>query len=641
MIIFEVSDNIYSNDIKIKIKSASINEDNLQDQKISDITLNKYLQDQNQTINEKTNADLLLKTFSPDNIKKELHQIDKFKEDISKNLDPDHVKNSDNIDCANLTLNGSQEDNSNDSKKLVLTQIKDTQDNLIAEVSTKKNNTKKTCNDEDSPAINILNNMPKIEVDFKTNAIKDGICELPENSPIKKQVRASQNEIKTRTQQLKDVKEKTGQNIDDTIENYLNLYGITKDQLQNLEQDTQDKVKDTLKPKTENTQGYGIPVLQINLEKNIIIQILDEEIQVLNFNNTKFESTYSTMDLIKLGFNKNDYPETRIIPGIKYVLVYSRNMMEHKLQLLKEGSTNIYTSVAHSTDETGLFYLGMDKAGLKHFCGKFYKITTKVNDNIDLHQELNSFIKLPKIYGALAFYDFYNKSPEDTRIIKNKVYPYNSDMNSISMREEYTLMPRGDNNYTFMKNGVIDDIYCKNNLLKKSFTISLWVRKYTLTHDIYDHENNHRQVLLSDIINNNTLYYNQYSNEFVIEFFGTRNYLKFRAEDMLNNWVFVTLKFSRELHSLQLSYHYYKSDEAFQHGKFTTDSIYLNLDHSQINDFHLISIFGEKSKLNFEYINKFKCISGPIIIYDNYKNDKTVLYNFNTQYKVLHKYYEF
>jgi hypothetical protein len=521
---------------------------------------------------------------------------------------------------------------------------------------------------EETLKATFLNALPKINPGNDIEpTITDPLCALPDDSELK-------GIVQTETQRLN-----LGASSIEEYNNNLIQDGIAKavsDQLKVIEDNTGVSVLDASTEVLNNQVNdllqttlptYGIPLLQINLEKNLIIQINNGQLEVLNFDkyidgqsitdettqylgsaiDPNLEGTISDSMKKKLEINIIDNPDAKIIPEVIYTMVYTRNYNYHTIELKKFYGTDTYKDEESTSTETGLYYLGMDKSGLKQFCGKIYDVHLQ-EDQIDINNITFGQNYFPDLYGALAYYDFFNKSEEETRIVYNKVYPYKSLGKPLSMRgRNWYLETRKSGNYTFPNHVVIDDMFCKNKFTSTSFSLILFFKRNSfmnssLRNPDYDIS---RQVILSDPINNNCVYYNERDMTLNIEFHG------YHSEIFVNfvpgMWYQLTLRYDYEKQLFNTTIHY-KNLIAASEYEFLSTSSTRKLNNSLVLDedkelalnkrFQLNSFYAEYSFSEKGYIKPFDTLCGPIVLYDNYQEDIVINGIFESFYPVLNYY---
>lgn len=543
-----------------------------------------------------------------------------------------------NVDISNINCDEIVDSTDpNYTPNIVTTTLLDDQGNVIKTIKTDLNNTsKESCQDPlEKLKISILDSIPAIDINNNIPDTQDPNCILPEDSILTEDLKTDLAKVNVAsditTNDVNTFETQTNSLINNQLNKFNNLNGENIN-LDNYEENIKNELEDNL---NINFPKYGMPLIVLNPDLNIIINIVDQEIQVLNISD--IDSPVSKDIKTDLKIDINLHPGARIIPGIKYILKYSRNYNNHSLELSREYENNIYSDELTSTVDTGLFYLGVDKAGLKHFCGTFYHVQLDENKSLSLFDIINTKRSFTPVYGALAFYDFYNIDLDNTRIFINRVFPYETEMNPITMTDNFKLLDRLNNDYTFMNHGIIEDIFCSKNIMNTSFCISTWIKKhpYSNPYNLLKYDKS-RQVLLADTINNNYLYYNENSKVFHIEFFNQ----KFKVNYELQNdiWYLITFKYNKNLNKLYLEIRTEIPNDLLNINKNITSFELEETENILDNKFQLTNIYGNYNIQKQDFYNKFNCVSGPIILHKEYQ-DSVVFDNlFKTQWLVLKDY---
>jgi hypothetical protein len=669
-ITFELSNQAYYNDEKLIINNQVLDYNN-----IGNMVLNGY---------GKVGklSDLVILDIGK-SISKET--LDKLEDDINTGLefaeagtqDPSELPN-----CPELT-----QDEKDEISELNTTtvNIENADAEIISSVTMDLSDNSKICKTstglEESLKATFLNSLPKIDPgnDIEPK-ISEPLCSLPDNSELKVKVQEEMQKL--------DV-------TDSTIGSYNNALlddGISKElqkQLQIIEDDTGININDTSTEVIMNSVDsilenslptYGIPLLQINLDANIIIQINDGNLEVLNFDkyidgqsiledstntagtiyDTNLNSSVPDIGKQKLEIKYLDSgnENAKIIPEVIYTMVYTRKFNYHSIELKRFYGEEVFKDEETSTIETGLYYLGMDKSGLKQFCGKIYDVHLQ-QDPIDINNITFGQNYFPDLYGALAYYDFFNKSEDETRIKYNRVYPYKSLGKPLSVRgQNWYLESRKAGNYTFPNHSIIDDMFCKNKFTNKSFNIIFFFKRnafmdpfLSLRNEEYDIS---RQVIISDPVNNNCIYYNERDMTLNIDFHG------YHSEIFINfvpgQWYQTSLKYDYEKQEFKTEVYWKNLEAASEYEFLSTSSTRkvsstMELDKIDINDldafstnpadnkrFQLNSFFAEYSFSSKGYIKPFNTLCGPIILYDKCLDDMIISGIFESFYPVLNYY---
>jgi len=594
-ITFEISSEAYYSDEVLEINNTEIDINNMDlsnygfDGTIADIVNINAFENINSTVIEEANSE----------IKNSLDTI----------TSPD-LLNGDVPDCPEPTQEELDEFNTENSTTVY---IKNEDDEIIQEVSMNLLDNSKTCdnsNVSEQLKSTFLNSLPKINPGNNIKPSTSPLCILPENSELSIKTKKELQKLNITTDSIEDYNNKLlTEGIDKTVSEAINNSKIIGES--NTPEEQQQLVNETI---AKELPKYGIPLLEINTDENIIINIVDGELQVLNFSK-EF---------------KIDIENIKILPEIIYTMVYIKNFNSHTIILKKYFEDDKFSNTKLTTDKTGLFYLGMDKSGLKQFCGKIYDIQLK-KENIDIIDITSGTTYFPELYGTLAYYDFYNKSEIDSRIIYNKVYPYQSISKPLSLRgKDWYLETRKNGNYTFPNHSIIDDLFCKNKFTTKDFSIILFFKRNAYLTEINPEYFISNQVIFSDIINSNSVWYDEKNMELHIEFHGY-------SDKIFINFVPGTW------YQLSIRYDYinqrFFTDVIYEDSKLISSNISLDTPGEQnTKAFQLNSIYGEYSFNERMYKNKFDTLSGPLVLFDKLVTSEYLKQLYVSFYPVLNYY---
>ena len=645
-ITFEINSTSYYNDRTLSINKITISEDNLADMDLSKYGFTGKVSDLAaiESLKQLTGTNVL------DAMQESVNAIDNME---ALKADPLNAAG-----CPELTTEQQQEII---DQNLMQTEIKDLEGNVIKTVYTQLSEQPFTCPNSTDPnaemTANILNNMHIPDSNNPLPPANAPVCNIPEGpyrdlaSDALTTAKVHENVTSTDVNNL-------SSNIQTIVDEQVSLLSNTNQDITTVE-DNINAVQDLLK--APPLIQYGIPILTINKELNLIIHVVNGELQVLNFDKfiTSIPGSPDQVDLpnipdgaeaglsefvpsLKIDILEN--PGARILPGIKYTLMYSRRYSTHKLQLRREYMEEVYEAEASSGIDTGIFFLGTDKAGLKHFCGTFYDVHLSLDTYTDVKQYTSRNLFLPEITGALAFYDFYNPGDDAnsqalSRIKYNKVYPYKNIMNAISMRGNWKLEDRLTNSYTFMNHGFIDDIFCKDFFMKKSFTISIWINKNRRLDLPSDFQAKQRQMIVSDNINENFIWYNESTYEINVNFHGYEHKMFYNIIPQL--WNFMTFRYSQEMQKFFIDIKIKRKDsEGILRSETYSESFDLDAtpEDSNNKNFLLLNLLAEYVWEEKTHQNQFDCLCGPIILYDSFQTDTVITANFENQFPVLQEY---
>jgi hypothetical protein len=657
-ITFEISNQAYYNDERLIINNKTLDINNLGSMLLTDYGYDGTLEDL-----------VILDSFRKD---VSVETLDAAETDINKamqTINDGLVDPTSFPDCPEMTEDEKEELS---VKNTAVIDIVNKDNEVIETVTMDLSDNTKICKTstglEESLKATYLNSLPKIDPGNNIEpTITSPLCKLPDNSELKTNVQVELAKLDIGESSIDEYNKKImDDGISKTVQEQLNL--IETNTGVSLEDTTSENISVQVNDLLSNTlPSYGIPLLQINLDRNLIIQINNGQLEVLNFDKyidgqsiiddtTAYLGTASDKNLAnavpdigkkKLEINIIDNPDAKIIPETIYTMVYTRNYNYHTLELKKFYGEDIFSDEESSSTETGLYYLGTDKSGLKQFCGIIYDVHLQ-EDQIDINNITFGQNYLPDIYGALAYYDFFNKSEEETRVVYNKVYPYKSLGKPLSLRgPNWYLETRKSGNYTFPNHTYIDDMFCKNKFTNKSFSIVLFFKRnsfmnFTNWNSEYDIS---RQVILSDPINNNIIYYDERDMLLKIDFHG------YRSEIFVNfvpgMWYQLTLRYDYDNQKFITDIHYKNLIATSQYEFLSptstrkiTDTFKLDEDQLMALDkrFQLNSLYAEYSFSQKGYIKPFDTLCGPIVLYDKLVDTIVIDGIFESFYPVLDYY---
>ena len=649
-ITFELNSESYYADQTLSINKVQMTEDNLQNLNLTQYGFEGKVSD--------LAAIEAIKQLTGTNV------LDAMQESVNA-IDNMEALKADPLNAAGCPALTPEQEQEIIDQNLMQTQILDLEGNVINTVYTQLSEQPFTCPSSTDPnaeiTANILKNIIVPDNEAELPEAQPSVCNIPEG-PQKALTLDAMSTANVHANVTSTDITALSANVQALVNEQVGLLSNTTDQ-DPADADSNVQVINNLLQEPDLVQ-YGIPILTINKELNIIIHIVNGELQILNFD--KFISSIpgqpSTPSIPNVpdgtepnidGFKPSlkidilDNPDARILPNTKYTLMYSRRYSTHTLELQKSYTDEIFTAEASTALDTGIFYLGTDKAGLKHFCGKFHDVHLSIEQysGINEYSKRNLFMK--EITGALAFYDFYNpgddvQSQALSRIKYNKVYPYKNIMNAIAMRsgrKKYQLEDRLTNRYTFMNHGFIDDIFCKDFFMKKSFSISIWINKNRRLDLPEDFKNKQRQMIVSDNINGNFMWYDESTYELIVQFHGFEHKMFFNIIPQL--WNMITFRYSAEMQTFFIDIKLKRKDN---------DGIYQSETYSEQFDldaqpedalnknFQLLNILAEYIWDEKSHQSQFDCLCGPIILYDSFQTDTVVNANFENQWPVLKEY---
>ena len=552
----------------------------------------------------------------PEDISSDINKLINASEEMAetlKNLTADEYR--DKIECPDPNIDGETTSEeieipiTNDAGEIIQTVTTD-----LAQRETSN------CSDIDTDEMiaTIMNQIPDIEP-FETGDDSDSveklICSLPE-SQLKNSILAATNGQANTIEEYQDYLNK----LTDTLKFYRDDTWINS----GLEgEEYNDKTIAELLAKniatvdditkTETPQYYGIPLIELDAGKAddgseaIILQIDTEndwKLNIVNFNNL-FDNVESQLEL-----------DVKVPPGTKFLAGFITDGVRHTLvyKTLAPGYDLISKTVIKPHNFT-INTIGTDSRQLKNFCGYIYDIY--VNDwatesDAESIAELNTLPPYP--FGALAFYDFHV-----TRVIWNTVHERREMNKPLQIggipEKEWTLFSDSiSKEWKFMQNGYLENFFCRKKFLNNSFSIVWysWIPKRGTLNE----------YIISDDINDNYLYYNYYTSEFVIKF-NSRTY-KWFFYIPEKKWFQYSFRYDKTIGDLTIGVFDFESEIFFGE----TFNIGTDL------EFELMSMLAKYNKALKKYDSKFECSFGALMLFDTFQ-DEAFLKKYLIEEKVI------
>lgn len=349
---------------------------------------------------------------------------------------------------------------------------------------------------------------------------------------------------------------------------------------------------------------YSIPLLVLNKDENIMIQIIDRKITLQFKANSLVSSEPFVIDYVleagetyMLVFNTNGFvfSMSLITPDKEILTVNGLNALNYNFQ-----PTLIGGNVDH--DES--------------FCGTICDLiaTTDGSNTTDFYnRSLMGYI--PR--NAQVLFDFsvsngsrvYNTiNRAGTTFIQNEdaLSPdFMSPISAAGQKADMYGTVRHNQFYQVLE-GYMDNFFCKNNLSGKDFTVSLWA---------YDLGNKgFRHTIMSDDINQNYIYYDAVEKKLIVDFYGAAP--DFMFLDMLepngdkNEWVHITLKHILYINRFVITVHKMSGAK--------TDIII-----DTPTQFHLMSLMAEYVSDSRSYENQFNGYLAAVSVFFTPIDDAT------------------
>jgi hypothetical protein len=404
----------------------------------------------------------------------------------------------------------------------------------------------------------------------------------------------------------------------------------------------ENELENLLKLKTKTTE-YGIPLIELNTEDNICLQIIQTNVTVdgvsvlkpmLNVSNFNFLSNVLQINddnNIPMIIEPNaPYFITISFDGTKYIFtVIDQNKITASLTKLKTKELfptrfgRLSDPILIEQTFCGTLYdLGVSNEVLDpSIYYKFSMLNFKPKSSlfIDFEHNINnnfySTSDLPKTLVNAEITDEVKNYIEQSYLKGNTnttvpFFIYNRYVSAFSMTSN--LVVDGNNYKNALKEAFITNFFCKESIKNQSFTLSFWFKPINSNVTI----NDERMVIISDTKYDNTFYYNRVDNSLTFSqkiknLYYTKT-IYFPLE--IDTWYNMVIKFDHITNQLT----WYCISEHEKELK-----ILLNDNLPNQFNFNLISLLSEFDFNLNEFTNYFPClISNLIIDMTVYKNEK-------------------
>jgi hypothetical protein len=339
-----------------------------------------------------------------------------------------------------------------------------------------------------------------------------------------------------------------------------------------------------------DTLKYSIPLIVLNQEHNIILQIVDKKI----FLQFKSNSLVMSAPLII---------DHELVPDDTYMLVFGTNNLMVDLKLITQDKIVHEIRGINSSGVSLLpTIIGGNADGTESFCGATLLdlIFSKGGGLSDDYYNRSVMSYIPRT--AAVVFDFsvsqgsrvFNTINKAGAVfIKDQTVldRFNNPIEVAAQKADYY----GDilsNNYYQVLNGYMDNFFCRENLQNKDFTVSLWLNKI-------DTVESTRHIILADDINQNYIYYDSVANRIILDIYLEEIQFVFIQ---LTTWTHITFKHNYYSNRFVLDIH--ELDGA-------SHTLAIN---SRIQ-FSLMSIFAEYSYDTKKYINEFGGLLSTVSIF--------------------------
>jgi hypothetical protein len=395
--------------------------------------------------------------------------------------------------------------------------------------------------------------------------------------------------------------------------------------------------------KTKTTE-YGIPLIELNEDDNICLQIIQTRVTIdgesvlkpmLNVSNFNFLANILQIN------DDNNIPMV-IEPNTTYFVTISFDGTKYIFTVIDENKVTASLTKLKTKElfPTRFGRLSDPELSEQTFCGTLFDLGVS-NEVLDpaVYYKFSMLNFKPKSSLFIDFEhnvnnNFYSTSDlpvvlaEDTNIadeiksyieqtyLKGNVnttvpfFIYNKYVSTHSMTPN--LIVDGNNYKNALKEALITNFFCKESIKNQSFTMSFWFKPIKSNVEVM----NERMVLISDTKFDNTFYYNRAETSLIFSqningLYYTKN-IYFPLE--INTWYNMVLKFDHLTN--QLIWYCTSEHDSELH-------IILNETLTNQFNFNLISLLSEFNFDKKEFTNYFPCLFGNLIIDMNlYKSEK-------------------
>ncbi len=404
---------------------------------------------------------------------------------------------------------------------------------------------------------------------------------------------------------------------------------------------------------TQKTIEYGIPLLELDKDKKICVQIIqvktiengiDVYKPMVNISNFNFLS-----DL--LNFNDNNNIPMFIIPNATYFLSITFDGSKYQFTLIDENKV-IASLTKLKTTQNSLFPTRFGRMTNQElvdqtFCGTlfdfgvantvidpalYYKYSmlsfnphsevfidfeTNINNNFYSSSDLpttsiNSISLSPEVRSYLE--QTYLKEYGQTDI---PYFIYNKYISAQPMNS--AIVVEGNKFKNALKESFITNFFCKESIKNRPFTISFWFKRIQ---NEFISTNPKRMVLVSDTKFFNNFYYDDTTVEFVLELNNKAQVIKIPLFLQVGVWNNFIIKFDHLLNRLVIFITDENQNELHQ--------IYIGTLDSQFQ-FNLISMLAEFDFNKKAFTNYFPCLFGNLIIDTQFMDNKILQERFPAQ----------
>lgn len=404
---------------------------------------------------------------------------------------------------------------------------------------------------------------------------------------------------------------------------------------------------------TQKTIEYGIPLLELDRDKKICVQIIqvkttengiDVYKPMVNISNFNFLS-----DLLNINDN-NNIPAI-IMPNTVYFISITFDGSKYQFTLIDENKVK-YTLTKLKTTSNALFPTRFGRMTNQElvdqtFCGTLFDLgiaNTVINPELyykysllnfnphseifidfetNIHNNFYSSSDLPMTQlNGVSFTPEVRSYLEQTYLkeygqVKIPYYIYNKYISAQPMN--VNLVVESNRFKNSLKESFITNFFCKESIKNKSFTLSFWFKRLS---NEFIPVTPSRMVMVSDTKYFNNFYYDESSVEFVIELNDKNQIIRIPKFLQIGVWNNLIIKFDHLLNRLNV----YITNE----NENMINQIYVGtLDHQF--DFNLISMLAEFDYTIKDFTNFFPCLFGNLIVDTKVLSDQILNESFPLQ----------
>jgi hypothetical protein len=347
-------------------------------------------------------------------------------------------------------------------------------------------------------------------------------------------------------------------------------------------QNTDTSLYNSLVNTTTKTTTYGLPLLELNSEKTIVVQIVETSSKdasgntiyqpMINISNFTFLTNVLNIqdaNNIPMPIKANTlYFMSITFDGLKYTFtLINENKVKAELIKLSNGTILFPSRFGRVTNPV-----------LKNqtFCGTIFDLgitNSVINPDVYFKFSMMNFRPKTEIFidfelnisnnfysdSELPIQDFKNltltqevKSWIENNYVRDHqttsipYYIFNKNIAATSMTNNLTVI---NNSYkSAIKECFITNFFCQDSLKRATFTMSFWIKP--IASNVVQTPS--RLALISDTINFNNLYYNQEDSKLVFELANKKQVIKHSMILNIDTWYNIIIEYDKFLNKLTL-----------------------------------------------------------------------------------------